>query len=234
MKRIYFLLFFCLFFIKNGNSQIIDVNHPTLNYAGSEFTTLTAHAEIINNGPNTLDVLCERYLENLTPNHFSYFCWIVCYDTSTDISPTPITLGPGASTNTFEGWLVPSNLPGHDEVTYRYYDQSGNSDTLYLTFTYDFGPTGIRNVQASKYSLNIVGPNPASTNTTFSYTISGGKQGVLLISNLLGSKVSEIRLNGKSNTQTVPVSELKSGIYMCSLIVDGSIVSSKKLIVSHR
>jgi hypothetical protein len=110
----------------------------------------------------------------------------------------------------------------------------GMSDTLSVTYLYDFGPTGIPEVTISKYAFHISGPNPANAITTFSYALGKQKNARILISNLLGSKVAEVSLNAKSGTHTLALNDYKSGIYICSLIVEGSIVNSKKLIVSHR
>jgi hypothetical protein len=233
MKKLYTLFLFAAFGIQAGSGQILEAIHPVLNYAGPNNVKLTALADITNNGPNSLDVLAERYIQNMSPGHYSYFCWTVCYDTSTYISPSAVTIASGGTYSLFEGWAGTDNTPGHDEVTYRYYDMNGNSDTLYLVFTYDFNPTGIKEYYANKYGLVVSGPNPAHTFTTVNYSSLGQKEGKLIISNLLGSKVDEYRLSPKTSTQSVPVSNLKAGIYIMSLVVDGIVTSSKKLIVAH-
>ena len=233
MKKLYSVILILFVFAQYSTGQSITSFHPTLDYSGPENVNIASHAEITNSSLISLDVLCERYLENLIPGHYSYFCWIVCYDTSVDISPSPITLAPGASANTFEGWVTPSNLIGYDEVTYRYYDMNGNSDTLYLTFNYTFGATGIKDMTVSKYAMQITGANPASGSTLISYVTPEYKDAKIVVSNLLGSKVTEIRLNSKANTVTLPVSTLKAGIYICSLQVNGNIKASRKLVVSN-
>ncbi len=235
MKKIYFIACIMAFCGSFAFSQVLTSPHPTLDYAGPDSAKLHANVTIFNNSSQSLDVICEMYSRNLSPNHYSYFCWVVCYDTSVTISPNPLTIAASGSASNFEGWLGSINAPGHSEVTYRYYDMHGNSDTLYLTFNYDFyAPTGINELNSSKYSLNITGANPTNSYTTISYNLSNQKDARIIVSNLLGSKVSEIRLDNKTNSMTVPVTDLKSGLYIYSLMVDGRIVSSKKLIVAHQ
>jgi Secretion system C-terminal sorting domain len=234
MKKIYILSLFLVLSAHFSFAQVITAVQPLLNYSGVDNTTLTAHAEIKNNSTTqTLNVIAENYNPLLTPGHFTYFCWVVCHDTSTYISPDSIVLGPGQTTNLFISYVVPSGIAGYDEITYRYYDMFGMSDTLYLTFTYDFIATGIFEVNTRQNSLFISGPNPASSHTNISYVLSGQKDAKILVTNMLGSTVKEIVVNGNQNTLTVPVKDLNSGVYVYSLVVDGKILSSKKLIVSH-
>jgi hypothetical protein len=234
MKKIYIIMLFLALTSGYSVAQVLTAVQPLLNYTGVDNATLTAHAEIKNNSMSqTLNVIAENYNPLLTPGHFTYFCWAVCYDTSTYISPDSIVLGPGQSTNLFISYVVPSGIAGYDEITYRYYDMNGMSDTLYLTFTYDFITTGIFEVNTKQNSLFISGPNPASTQTNISYVLSGQRDAKILVTNMLGSIVNEIKVTGNQNTLTVPVKDLNSGVYVYSLVVDGKILSSKKLIVSH-
>jgi hypothetical protein len=233
MKKLYVLILVAVFCSNLGFSQVLEALHPTLDYSGPANVKLTGHLDVRNNGPASLEVLCERFGTNMATGHYSYFCWTVCYDTSTYISPDPVIIASGATFSNFEGWAGTNNTPGHDEVTYRFYDQNGNSDTLYLIYTYDFNATGIKEYYANKYGLFITGPNPASNQTTVSFSTLGQKEGKLVITNLLGSKVDEVKINSKSNSLSLPVSSLNNGIYLLSLVVDGITTNSKKLIVSH-
>jgi hypothetical protein len=236
MKRFYSLLAILLISGKVIFSQILTVNHPVTGYQGPANVKLNANITITNSGSQTLNVLCERIAQNIQPGHYSYFCWLACYDTAVSLSPDPITINAGASTSVFEGWMGTDNTPGHDEITYRFYDMNGLSDTLVMVFVYDFSaPTSsVADISSSKFGFNISGANPANVNTAISYTIPAQKDARVVITNLLGSKVNEIRLNTKSNSLTLPVTDMKSGIYVYSLMVDGRIVSSKKLVVAHQ
>ncbi len=234
MKKVYLSIVLLLITAGWAFSQDLDISHPVLNYTGPNNTNLSAHAEIVNiNATETYDVVVENYNPVLVPGHATYFCWVICYDTTVFLSPDFITLGPGASTTSFVNYVVPSSISGHDEITYRFYDKHGNSDTVYVTFTYDFTTVGILEMTTSKNLLSIKGPNPANTHTEISYVLSGQKDARIIVTNMLGSKVKEINLSGNQNTLTVPVKDLLSGVYVYSLVVDGKVMSSKKLIVSH-
>ncbi len=234
MKKLYSLVIILALSGNLAYSQILTAPHLTTEYTGPDSVKLTAHAEIVNNGTQTLDVVCERIASTLTTDHFAYFCWVVCYDTSVYLSPTPIQVAPGGSITNFEGWMGSSNTPGHDEVTYRYYDMHGNSDTLYLTFKYDFlSSTGIHDPSRPKYSMNITSANPANTYVSFSHNAPVKSSSKIIISNLLGSKIREFSPEYNAGSFNIPVADLTSGIYLCSYWVDGIMMNTRKLIVSH-
>lgn len=235
MKKIYFLAVAILIGTSLAFGQTLTVSHPVLDYTGPSNLSLVGTVTITNSGSQTLNLLCKRVNQVTTPNHYSYFCWVACYDTSVSLSPDPITVPAGGSTSSFEGWMGTDNSPGHDEITYQFYDMNGLSDTLELTFVYDFTPaTSIDEALASRTVLNITGSNPANTTTRISYTTPGQKNVRLVVTNLLGSKVSEYVLDPKSNSMVISVADLKSGVYIYSLVAGDRILSSKKLIVSHQ
>jgi hypothetical protein len=216
-------------------SQILTTSHPVTNYSGPDDQKLTAHFVLTNSGNQNLNVHCEMINRTMTPGHYSYFCWTLCYDTSIYLSLTPIALAPGQSTSNFEGWAGADNQPGHDEITYRFYDMNGMSDTLYLTFKYDFSDvTGVNEVSLSKNKLNFIGQNPANNSTIVTYNVTTQKDAKIIVSNLLGSKVNEISINPKATSMTIPLADYKSGVYVLTLIVDGKTMSSKKLVVAHQ
>jgi hypothetical protein len=234
MKKIYALSVLSMLLGNICFSQILSSNHPVTDYSGPANVLQSAHALLVNNSSQTLNVICERVSRQMAPLHYSYFCMTICYDTSVWISPSPLTIGPNASVNNFEGWVGAQNSAGIDTVTYKFYDMNGLSDTLVLTFTYEFTATSGINELASKYAFNITGANPANTQTSVSYSVPQQKDARVIVSNLLGSKVSEIKLNTKMNSMTFSVADLNSGVYVYSLMIDGRIVSSKKLIIAHQ
>jgi hypothetical protein len=231
MKKLYAIAFIALFTSK-VYSQDLEAIHPTFHYYGPNTTDLVATVEIRNNSSQNFDVIVENYSRLLTTNHFSYFCWVLCYDTSVYLSPDPMQLAAGATTSAFYDHVIPNNINGDDQITYRWYDKNGLSDTLEITFHYHFGTAGI--IEMNSSSLSIQGPNPANTHTKISYLLSGKKNARLVVTNMLGSKVKEINLSDNQNTLELSVADLISGVYVYSLVIDEKIISSKKLIVSHK
>lgn len=211
----------------------LSTNRPTLAYSGPDTVRLNANVTIDNNSTQTLHLVVERINKIMTPGHSTYFCWTTCYDTSTTLSD-PAVVGAGVSNSSFEGWVIPGGIPGRDTVTYRFYDNTGISDTLILTFTYEFGLTGIDELVRAKYSFSISGANPADEITSINYSVNGSQNPVLVISNILGSKIKELKLDPAYKSVSLPTADLPNGNYICTLIADNVRIGSKKLIINHR
>ncbi len=236
MRNIYLTILIFIGYLTIAVGQDLALDHPVFSYSGPMNSALSAHLTVINQSSNTLDVICENDISARvwTPGHESYFCWYVCYDTSVTVSPDSIQLAPGASTSAFYDHVIALNIPGHDELTYRFYDQSGNStDTLSVTISYDFTPVGVFEISSSTNNFRFAGANPANSTTTISYYVTGKQDAKLIVSNMLGSKVKEIPLALGQNSMTLSVKDMKAGVYIYSLVVDGKMMSSKKLVVAQ-
>ena len=231
MKKIYSAAFALIFIAKFGFGQTLAPVHPNLVYSGPDNINHSIDVEIQNTGATSLTVIVQRMSTSLTPGHETYFCWFECYDPSVYLSPAPITLAPGESTINFHAYVTPATIQGQDTVTYAFYDQNGNSDTLYLTLTYDFIHDGINENSFSKSSLNVfVNENKTEA---INYSCSSVTNSKIQISNILGKVVKEIRLSDKTAVLKVPVNELNQGIYFCNLLVDEKFVASKKFLIQR-
>lgn len=76
-------------------------------------------------------------------------------------------------------------------------------------------------------------PNPSADRTTFTYNLANTvKSAEIRISNMFGEVLNSIPLAQGSHSVESNVSTYVNGIYFYTLIVNGNIVSSKKLIIS--
>ena len=229
MKKIYF---FALILISGAAfGQTITPIHPNLAYSGPDNLSHSIDVEIQNSGSTTLTILVHRIGQSLSSGHDTYFCWFECYDPSVALSPVPLTLAPGESTANFHSYVTPTGVAGQDTVTYAFYDQNGNSDTLYLTLTYDFIHDGINELSGNKSLLNIF-VNESKT-ATIKYAAAGGSQSKIQVSNILGKVVKEISLSENASSIKVPLYEMNQGIYFCNLISDDKLIASKRFIISR-
>lgn len=82
----------------------------------------------------------------------------------------------------------------------------------------------------SKNRIVSCTPNPTSDNVEIKTEVDGeAKMPTLLISNLIGTKEATLSVNSSSVT-TYNASNLKAGIYIVSLLVNGKLVDSTRLI----
>jgi hypothetical protein len=233
MRKIYLLLLFSASVLV-ASAQQLTYSSPLFSVTGPPTATLACHAEVVNIGSMPLELLCRISSSNATPGHQLYFCFgDFCYDTTTTTSPLS-TYTEIEDSALLSGYVIPNNIEGPTIAYYEVYDGSGNSDTLSLTFTYNFTTVGLPESPTKKPLLSQAGPNPAHNLTAISYNIPSAKDARLVFHNLLGSQVKEIRLKDNQNTLILPVTDFVNGIYIYSLYIDGKPAASKRLVIAHK
>lgn len=234
MKKLYTLiLFFYIASDSYAQNNIIGVN-PTIWNTGDGTTYVDSYVDIVNTGNTTIDVSVERKTETLTPGHESNFCWgIQCYPPFIGMSPSPEPIGAGATNHSFKGQLNPHGILGLSRVTYCFFDQANQQDSVCFEFFYDI-TLGINENNAVANYLSTPSPNPASSMAAFSYRIANPKGEIkMIITNLLGKKVQEVKLNAPVKNFILNTSNLQQGIYLCSLVNGDQTVRTVKLTVNR-
>ncbi|WP_448529088.1 T9SS type A sorting domain-containing protein [Raineya sp.] len=82
-------------------------------------------------------------------------------------------------------------------------------------------------------SISLPYPYPANENVTFQYQLFQNIEARVVLYDVLGNEVASYRLSAENNRLTISTSELKTGMYLYSLVLDGKNVATKKLLVSH-
>ena len=192
---------------------------------------MEGHATITNISASSKDVSVQRTVNNLFSGHNSYFCWVQCYSSGTSVAPDNITLAPGENTDVFRGDLETFAISGISIVSYCFYDVNNPSDSVCVEYIYD-ATTGLSEAVSGKNLISKAYPNPASTTTSFYVNLAKtSKNARLKFFNMLGAEVKDVAV--LQNTVKVNVSDLKSGIYFYTLVVDGKSTTTGKLMVSR-
>jgi len=77
-------------------------------------------------------------------------------------------------------------------------------------------------------------PNPLTNTASISYSVSAGAKNVqLLITNNSGKTIKQLLLTAGKGAVNIDASTLSSGTYNYSLLVDGKILESKKMVVAR-
>ena len=89
-------------------------------------------------------------------------------------------------------------------------------------------------MQDMNHSLDQVMPNPVKNNAVIRYAIASANSNVLLkITDTNGKIIKQIQLtNTNSGSLNLDCSSLNSGTYYYSLIADGKIIDTKKMVVA--
>ena len=77
-------------------------------------------------------------------------------------------------------------------------------------------------------------PNPANQQTGINFQLpSPSSEARVMLRNLLGSVVKEMRVTGADNKFSINTSDLNNGLYFYSVMFENKILFTKKLIVKH-
>ena len=174
------------------------------------------------------DIICEKNVISVPAGMDNTFCWGgLCYGNSTIISSAFLTLQAGqADAVSFTGYFDAYCEQGIGVVEYCFYPDSDINDRSCFTITYHGSATSINDYTLAT-NIGDFYPNPANEMVYFTFK---GSSATLKLIDILGNNVKEILLN-QVGTQELDLSDMNKGIYFGNLIVNGEVVSIKKLIV---
>ena len=174
------------------------------------------------------DIICEKNVISVPAGMDNTFCWGgLCYGNSTIISSAFLTLQAGqADAVSFTGYFDAYCEQGIGVVEYCFYPDSDINDRSCFTVTYHGSATSVKD---NPYYANVGDfyPNPANDIVHFTFN---GNLATLKLIDILGNNVKEILLS-QEGIQKLDLSDMNKGIYFGNLIVNGEVVSIKKLIV---
>lgn len=243
MKNYLLLITACLL-VMNSFSQSLTISDangavdPSVIYHvmgdPSQVEPMKASIYVTNSGAATIDVGCKKVIaegDTLTGTS-NYFCWGVCFPSWVYVSPINVTIEPGQTITDFFGDYEPKGVSGKSYITYTWFDANNPNDSISLDVEFNASPAGINDPVNGNVSSAY--PNPANDKLTVEYTLPESASGaVLVVSNILGGKMSETRLDRTSGKVIVNTSDLKEGIYFYSIWNDGRMLETKKLVVRH-
>lgn len=216
--------------------------------------SITARIYVVNVGTNSIDVQVIRIENSLTSNSVNYFCWDVCYTPPVKRSINPVTIAPGDTTKLFYAAYDPKGDSLTSDITYCFYNANDITDSMCVNVL--FGPDGVLKksldtvvaiismdfvtgtseifLALNENKISNTHPNPSDEVVRLYYTLKSDiEQANIIIRDILGSVVKNVKLSKKYGKTVIQVSELNAGIYFYSLVVDNKTYSTKKLIISR-
>lgn len=241
MKKFLLLSYLLGVVVCLGYSQSLSLSNetgPLANNATVNVTGLPTDDEIVvevnvsNNTSDSIPVMLKKVEISMVPGTASLFCWGLCYAPNVFVSPDPLyVLANSTDTNNFSGHYLPSGMPGMSTIRYVFFDERNPNDSVCFNVNFQAYPLGINNlsgaVAVSAY------PNPASGKVTVSFSGAEGSGNAVVIRNLLGATVKEIAVDGVSGKVSFDAADFTAGVYFYSVVVNGSAVATKKLVVRH-
>ena len=227
MKRIFSITISMLIFYSAYSQSLVVTGN---NFVPTTDACLQSHSSLTvkNISSDTLNVLCQKVILDTTVGTDNYFCWgSNCYGVTTYISTDANNLLPGEGDNIdFGGYYDAYCNPASAVIEYCFYPESDVTDRACITITYNGSATSVNDYTLAT-SVGDFYPNPANDIVYFTYN---GDIATLKLIDILGNNVKEISLS-QEGVQKLDLSDMNKGIYFGNLIVNGEVVSIKKLIV---
>jgi hypothetical protein len=213
------------------NSEIIQAGTP-------DSSELITYLNVKNTGVNTIKVLCKKVELSMLDSTEMSMCWAGgCYPSGTNISPNDQSIAPGQTITEFSGHYTQIAFnhfkSGESVVRWVFFDRANPNDSVSVTVKYTSYPLGIEDSKGSRGVLSNIFPNPAAGDASCSYSVPSGARGSVVIRDIIGSTVQTQLLPDATGRINLNTMNLGDGVYFCSLLVDGKVSQTKKLIVKH-
>ncbi|MFZ4563104.1 MAG: T9SS type A sorting domain-containing protein [Bacteroidales bacterium] len=220
---------------KNG---IITPNSTIIQEGSPDSAELVTYMNVKNIGDKEINVLCKKSQLTMLDSTETTMCWAgSCYPSDVNISPNSRTIAVGEIVTDFDGRYVQIAFdnfkPGESFVRWVFYDEANVNDSNSVTIKYTSYPLGIDDASAAQTMLSNAFPNPAGASAGFTYSIPAGSIGTFTLRNVIGSTIQVDQLQSSTGKFIISTTNLSDGIYFYSLMVDGKLSQTKKLIVKH-
>jgi hypothetical protein len=235
MKKIITLFLFALtagpLFSQNSYFEFSNLQTDIWGNANDQ---MVGRAYIRNITNDTLHVKVKRTPISVVSGSSNSFCWDVCYTSITSESRHSVTMVPDSVYTNFYADFLPNGNIGLSSIKYCFFDEDVTADSICVIAYFNASATGIESaiLPAGNYITDVF-PNPSNGTSQLIYSVKkDAANSKIEIHNILGSLVKVIDLKEKNGSVKLPMEDVGSGIYFCSLVVDNKTISTKKLVVS--
>lgn len=218
-----------------------DVTNGTLTINSTTAESIVkANIYFFNDTDVSLSVLVRKVEVDVIEGTINYFCWNdFCLEGNVYEVDNPIVLEPG-ETSTYADFYAdywPMGIEGTSIIRYEFFSDRGDFDQVEVTVYYVIGEEEPNNVISyidySSAEFKSIIPNPAKNNTELSYSLPLGiNKANIRIHSITGKIMNDISISPDSSKFNLDTSALTRGMYMLSLVVDGVVVGTRKLIVN--
>lgn len=232
------LLFAFLIFTMAASAQSLVLSYEgetlepneEITVTGSPWgTEIVVELDVTNTSNNTINVLIQRYENDMLPGTSSGICWGLCYPPSTGLTPTALPIDAGQTNDSdFSGHYYPGNAIGMSTISYVFFDENNENDSTMVVVHFDGMPTGINDVNAVSA---VAYPNPAQDQVVISLDQNSTNALNFELLSLDGKLIeSQATSSGSASFNTTT---LENGIYLYRVLENGKQIYSNRVIVKH-
>ena len=199
---------------------------------------IIGYTDVTNETSSAMTIKVIRENLDVVPGTLNALCWAgLCFGPATDTSTTQLTLDAGATTGDgeeFSGHYYPSDSIGISFVKYYFYNVDNPDERSEIVVQYIAEYVGLGEGIMADGFISEIYPNPATNFVSINYTLTPQVNSASVrVINLLGKVVKETRIEMGSNKVKLDVSDLSSGVYFYSVIINEEVYKTKKLVVKN-
>ena len=219
--------------------QGVVITNASIIQAGThDSLELITYLQVKNISTHTINVFCKKVEVAMMDSVETTMCWAGgCYPSFVNVSPNSAPMTAGQIVTDFVGHYGTTTghgfKSGESRVRWVFYNEADHNDSVYLIVKYTSYPLGVDEKNAHSGLLSAAYPNPANASASFNYSVPVGSPGMIVVRNLVGAEVLTEQAAPGSGTLTVNTAGLSDGIYFCSLVLEGKINQTRKLVVRH-
>ena len=205
-------------------------------YGDANADEIVCHAVVTNNSSEAMNIKVSRERLSLQDGTNSFFQWVKPYPPTTTVSLQYklIKSGEKSAPDDFSGHYLPNNVLGNSYIKYTFFNMDNESQSVSVIVKFMATPTGIAEEAMANGTVSEIYPNPASSFITLDYQLTNKvNTSEVKIFNLMGSEVKSASLENNGSKLRLDISELKSGIYFYSILINNDVYQTKKLVVQR-
>lgn len=246
MKKIYTTILLTSFAFLGFSQSIMLLGDDSLNVTNTiidvNITPSSSHLQQIlvsNTSPMVKSYKVRRTIFSMDTSDSTQFCWGgLCYGYSTNVSSMTQSINPSDTINFVGNGFHAIFNAGPSLVTrlvhYQFYDPSNLSDSSGVTIRYN-AFVSVNELPTISGTISNAFPNPANSFVSFKYNMNEfSHTGKIEFYDVLGKNVKIFELTDKQGIAKINISELNTGIYFYSFVVDEKAIATKKLVISSK
>lgn len=200
----------------------------------SDTLQLITWLHLTNTNGNALRVMMKKQEISMLSGGSSSICWAgYCFGPEMMVSSFSLEMAAGETVSGCFGHFGPNGCRGVSIVRWAFFNEADPSDSISITVHYSTYPTAAESQVMPVFSLTMAGMAPARDQIILRHSLPPGKVGTIELRSGTGKLVSTSEKVVLSGTVIFKVSEISSGLYFCTLVVDGKPCLTKKTIIYH-
>jgi len=179
-----------------------------------------------------VSLIAEKETTDVVEGTSNMICLGMCYAPTVNVTPAwPFTAGESADfAMHYQVNDLEAALGQEQYIVLSLYEEGNPEDRFFVYVTFKYSLDGIENTSAVNEFSNAY-PMPARDVVNFDYSFNESVDAQIAIYNMMGQEVLRNEINGMSGKASINVSDLADGIYFYSLVVNGVVEKSNKLVV---